>query len=95
MPEIIKSDVNGYVVPKRDHEALAEKVIKLLSDDKLRAKLGKTGRQQVESMYTKRIYAENVVKVYEKAIEKYPCNKKVNVKQDPENLQEEEIELRV
>jgi len=76
MPEIIKSDVNGYVVPKRDHIALAEKIIKLLDSEKLCNKLGSTGRKEVEGMYTKRIYAENVFKVYQEVISETKKRKK-------------------
>ena len=60
MPEIIKDDVNGYVVPKRNHEALAECIIHLLSDEKFRKGLGGAGRKQVEDMYTREIYATKV-----------------------------------
>jgi glycosyltransferase involved in cell wall biosynthesis len=80
MPEIIKDDINGYVVPKGNHEDLAEKIIKLMSDGKLRKKLGETGRQEVERMYTRRIYAENIFKVYEDAIKEYSRTRKRRVK---------------
>lgn len=76
MPEIIHNDINGYVVPKRNHEALAEKIIRLLSDDDLRERLGKTGREQVERMYTKEIYAKNIYKVYEDTLKEYSKLKK-------------------
>ncbi len=76
MPEIIGNDINGYVVPKGNHEALAEKIIRLLSDDGLRERLGKTGREQVERLYTKKIYAKNIYKVYEDAQKEYPKLKK-------------------
>lgn len=76
MPEIIQSDINGYVVPKSNHEALAEKIINLLSNCELKKRLGKTGRKQVEAMYTKEIYAKNIFKVYEDAIKEYPKRKK-------------------
>jgi glycosyltransferase involved in cell wall biosynthesis len=76
MPEIVKDDVNGYVVPKGNHEALAEKMIKLLSDEKLNARLGKTGRGQVECMYSKEIYARNIYKSYEEAVRDYKKKKK-------------------
>ncbi len=76
MPEIIQNDVNGYVVPKNNHEALAEKIIKLLADQKLRDKLGKTGREQVECFYSKEIYAKNIFKVYQETIKEYSAKKK-------------------
>ena len=80
MPEIIQNEINGYVVPKRNHEALAEKIIRLLSDDDLRTRLGKTGLEQVERMYTKEIYAKNIFKVYKDAIKEYPKSKKKRAK---------------
>jgi glycosyltransferase involved in cell wall biosynthesis len=80
MPEIVKNDINGYVVPKGNHEVLAEKMINLLSCPKLSAKLGKTGREQVMHRYTKRIYAENILKVFEEAIKGYPKTHKKKIK---------------
>jgi alpha-maltose-1-phosphate synthase len=71
MPEIIHDDINGYVVPRRNHVLLAEKIIKLLKDDELRIKLGRTGRQQVEGLYTKEIYAKKIAKVFEDTIKNY------------------------
>ncbi len=76
MPEIIKNDLNGYVVPKRNHEALAERIIQLLSSNKLQKNLGNKGRSLVEQKYTKEIYAENVHKVYEKAVREYSARDK-------------------
>jgi glycosyltransferase involved in cell wall biosynthesis len=76
MPEIIKNDVNGYVVPMRNHEALAEKIIGLLSDDELRVQLGRTGREQVETIYNMKVYAKKVFKIYEDVIEGYSKKRK-------------------
>ncbi len=80
MPEIIRDDINGYVIPKGNHEDLAEKIITLMSDDKLRKKLGETGRQQVERMYTRETYARNIFKVYEDAIKEYSRARKKRIK---------------
>jgi len=80
MPEIIKNDTNGYVIAKGNHEQLAERIIRLLSEDELRTRLGKTGRQQVERMYTKRIYAEQIFKVYEETIKDYPKTRKKKIR---------------
>lgn len=80
MPEIIKNDINGYVVPKGNHEALAEKIIKLLSDEGLRKKLGRIGREHVESMYTKKIYAKSIYKVYEDTLKEFSKRKRKKIK---------------
>lgn len=50
-PEIITSDT-GIVVPSNDSAALAGAVIKLLTDDKLRQRMGRAARERVERNYT-------------------------------------------
>lgn len=76
MPEIVRNDVNGYVVPKRNYKILAERMIKIMEDDELRKKLGETGREQVEKIFTREIYARNIYRIYEEAIREYPKRKK-------------------
>ncbi len=64
MPEIIKDGINGFIVPVKDFEALASRVIQLLASDELRERLGYTGRQMIEQQYTKEIIAENTLRLY-------------------------------
>jgi glycosyltransferase involved in cell wall biosynthesis len=64
MPEIIKDGIDGFIVPVKDFEALASRIIQLLSDRELRERLGYTGRQIIEQQYTKEIIAENTLKLY-------------------------------
>ncbi|MFC1646121.1 glycosyltransferase family 4 protein [Candidatus Omnitrophota bacterium] len=66
MPEIIEDGINGFIVPVKDFEALASRIIQLLSDDELRDRLGCTGREMVERQYTKEIMAANTMSVYRK-----------------------------
>jgi glycosyltransferase involved in cell wall biosynthesis len=66
MPEIIKDGVNGFVIPVKDFESLASRVIQLLSDKDLRDRFGYTGREIVEQQYTKEIIAQNVINLYKK-----------------------------
>jgi len=64
MPEIIKDGINGFVVPVKDFESLASRVIQLLANKELRERLGYTGRQIVEQQYTRQIIAENTLRLY-------------------------------
>nr|MBC8473838.1 glycosyltransferase family 4 protein [Candidatus Omnitrophota bacterium] len=64
MPEIIKDGINGFVVPIRDFEALASRVIQLISNKELHDRLGYTGRQMVEQNYTKEIVTRNTLDIY-------------------------------
>jgi len=64
MPEIIQDGINGFVVPVRDFESLASRIIQLLANDRLRERFGYTGRQMVLSHYTKQIVTKNNIAVY-------------------------------
>jgi glycosyltransferase involved in cell wall biosynthesis len=64
MPEIVRDGINGYVVPVRDFEVLASRIIQLIDDYKLRIRLGYTGRQIVESQYTKERVTNETIGIY-------------------------------
>ncbi|MBP7087793.1 MAG: glycosyltransferase, partial [Candidatus Omnitrophica bacterium] len=68
MPEVIKDGINGFIVPVRDFEALAAKICQLLEDKKLNQRFGYTGRQIIESQYTKEKVTQQTLLVYEKAL---------------------------
>jgi glycosyltransferase involved in cell wall biosynthesis len=68
MPEIIQNDIDGYVVPVKDFDALASRIIQLFSDPKLRKRLGNTGRQKVENHYTKKLMTECHLQLYQKIL---------------------------
>lgn len=59
---------NALVVPSGDVEAFAEAMEQLISDTSLRKKLGKNGRELVESGYTWKRVAERTMEVYEQLL---------------------------
>ena len=64
MPEIIEDGINGFIVPVKNFEALASRVIQLLANSELRERLGYTGRDIVEQRYTNEIMTKNILNVY-------------------------------
>jgi len=64
MPEVIQDGINGYVVPIRDYEAIATKIVTLLGDKTLRARIGGTGRKITELRFSKEIMADNNIMIY-------------------------------
>ena len=68
MPEVIRDGINGYVIPVRDFELLSVKIITLLGNKKLRNRFGYTGRQIIESQYTKERVTQDIVSLYKKFI---------------------------
>ena len=66
MPEIVHDNINGFVIPPRDFEELATRLISLLSDEELRDRLATTGREMVEENFTKEIMTEKTLAIYRK-----------------------------
>jgi len=70
MPEIIQDGITGYVIPVKDFEILASRIIQLLSDERLRERFGYTGRQIIEKSFTKEIVTRDTLDIYKKALKK-------------------------
>lgn len=68
MPEVIRDGVNGFVVNVRDYEALGSRITQILLNDRLRERLGYTGKEIIENSFTKEIMTRNTLKVYEKVL---------------------------
>ncbi len=68
MPEIVHDGINGFVVPIKDFEELAGAVMRLLGDQELSQRFGFTGRQEVESYYTKEAVTKNTLAIYDKVL---------------------------
>jgi glycosyltransferase involved in cell wall biosynthesis len=50
-PEIVEDGVSGYLVPKQDPDAMADRLEHLLRDDELRASMGREGRRIILDSY--------------------------------------------
>ncbi|MBN2097864.1 MAG: glycosyltransferase family 4 protein [Candidatus Omnitrophica bacterium] len=66
MPEIVQDNINGFVVPPRNFDDLANRVRQLFVDQELRERLGSTGRAMVEEHFTKEIMTEKTLAIYRK-----------------------------
>jgi glycosyltransferase involved in cell wall biosynthesis len=66
--EIVVNGKNGYVVPMRDHDALAEAVCKLLEDYDLSYRMGLEGRRLIEKKYDWKVIAGQYYEIYEKLV---------------------------
>jgi glycosyltransferase involved in cell wall biosynthesis len=52
IPEIVEDSVTGFLVPPRDSDGLAQKIIYLLENQMVRERLGKLGRKRVVELFT-------------------------------------------
>jgi glycosyltransferase involved in cell wall biosynthesis len=51
IPELIVEGESGYLVDRRDTEAMSERVLQLLNDDDARARMGSLGREIVQTKF--------------------------------------------
>jgi glycosyltransferase involved in cell wall biosynthesis len=51
-PEIVVNGETGFIVPPRNPQMLAEALLKLLKDKKLRQQMGTAGRLRIEKHYS-------------------------------------------
>ena len=63
IPGIIDNDKTGYLVPKHDVSALADKILLLLSNPDLRCNMGKAGRVKFEKEFTLNVFEKRMVEI--------------------------------
>jgi L-malate glycosyltransferase len=63
-PEMIAHGENGWLVPARNDRSLAEGIVTLLRDPKLRSTLAKAGRRQVSAHYSAERYIRDIHNFY-------------------------------
>jgi glycosyltransferase involved in cell wall biosynthesis len=66
IPDVVRDGQTGFVVPPRNAEALAERILALLADAGLRAEMGRRGRALVEQEYSLDRMLDRLEEVYKK-----------------------------
>lgn len=64
IPEIVDNNITGFVVPPRDPEKLAEAIIKLLGDKKLRKQMGENGYIKLKTDLSFDEVAQKTITIY-------------------------------
>jgi glycosyltransferase involved in cell wall biosynthesis len=67
----VEDGVNGYIVQPKDHKALAESIMKLLRNEKLRGEFGRKGRIVIKDRLNYYKAMEGMEKVYKDLMERY------------------------
>jgi glycosyltransferase involved in cell wall biosynthesis len=66
--EIVKNNVNGFLIPFKDEDALYLSILTLLDDSKLRFDMGKKGREIVINNFTESKVSSETMKVWEEVL---------------------------
>ena len=70
IPEVVDGGKTGFIVPPRDEKALAEAIVKLLNDDKLRKEMGETAYKKMKEELSWDKIADRTAKIYEEVIKR-------------------------
>ena len=65
IPELVQDGISGFLVPERDTNALAEKIIYLLEHQEIWAEMGHAGHDHVEKNYNIERLNDQLVELYQ------------------------------
>lgn len=68
--EIIEDTKDGFIVPKENPEAAAEKIVRLLSDRELMERMGCAARESVVAKYSWKVSVDTMMDVYDRILSK-------------------------
>jgi L-malate glycosyltransferase len=66
IPEVVADGETGILVPPRDHDAMAEAIVRLLKDETLRRQMGDAGRARARSLFSAERMVQNTLNVYQR-----------------------------
>jgi glycosyltransferase involved in cell wall biosynthesis len=73
-PDIVEDGVTGYLIPTRNPDALADAIVKMLSDRKSAKAMGARGRQKVTQEFSPERYIDKLSAIYEDLLERKRIN---------------------
>lgn len=68
IPEVVKDQETGILVPPEDHLSLARAVIRLLEDSDLRRNMGIKARASVEKNFSRELMVERTLQAYKRVL---------------------------
>ncbi|WP_424357762.1 glycosyltransferase [Methanocella sp. MCL-LM] len=71
IPEVFSDDETGILIEPGNDRELAEGIIRILGDDGLRERMGRSARELVEKKFSARAMAINTVEIYRSTIEAF------------------------
>ena len=69
IPEILEHGVTGLMAPSRNPDAMADAILRILTDPEMRLRLGAAARMQAESNFSPDAYRRSLVEFYQNTLE--------------------------
>jgi glycosyltransferase involved in cell wall biosynthesis len=73
IPDMVVEGQTGFLVPPCDVSTLAERLALLLTNDELRARLGKAGRERYKAGFTEDVFMGSLMAVFGKCLSESPA----------------------
>ena len=70
---VVRDSINGFLVESHNPEMLADAMIKLIEDEKLRERMGQASREIAETTFDEREVIRQTVEVYSKLSSNMPA----------------------
>lgn len=68
VPDIIKDGYNGFLVPIKNHTAMAEKMLYLIENKEEIKRMGKNGRKTIEEKFSIKEWAKKIITIYDEIL---------------------------
>lgn len=68
--DVVDDGKTGILIPPGDKEALAQAMVRLLSDSDLAARMGKAGKEKIDARFSAKTMVKEIEKVYNELISK-------------------------
>jgi glycosyltransferase involved in cell wall biosynthesis len=69
LPSQVDHEKTGFLVPPCDSTALAEAVIRLMGDEKMRHEFGRNGKMKLQNEWSAEAIVAKTLPIYRKALE--------------------------
>jgi glycosyltransferase involved in cell wall biosynthesis len=66
IPEVVVDGETGFLVAPRDHEAMADAIVRLLKDEGLRKRMGRAARARAESLFSADRMVRETLRIYKR-----------------------------
>ena len=70
IPEVVEHGTTGFLVPPRDHHAMADALVRLLKDEGLRRRMGEAGLSLVNAKFSAERMTEGTLAAYSRLAQK-------------------------
>jgi colanic acid/amylovoran biosynthesis glycosyltransferase len=68
IPEVVRDGASGFLVPQKDVDAIAERLLRLVDDPKMRSRMGQSGREFVKEHFDIQKLNVRLEKIYQEAV---------------------------